>query len=72
MDNIQSNQNLPSILIVDDVPANLKILGDILERDGYKVRPVLNGVLALQVAEKEKPDLILLDIMMPDIDGFEI
>ncbi|MEI6349254.1 MAG: hybrid sensor histidine kinase/response regulator [Bacteroidota bacterium] len=71
MDN-KSKHNIPNILIVDDVPANLKILGDILERDGYKVRPVLNGLLALQVAEKEKPDLILLDIMMPDIDGFEI
>ena len=61
-----------NILIVDDIPANLKILGDILEGSKYKVRPVLDGKLALQVAEKEKPDLILLDIMMPDMDGFEV
>jgi signal transduction histidine kinase len=67
-----SIQNIPSILIVDDVPTNLKVLGDILKEDGYKVRPVPNGALALQVAEKETPDLILLDIMMPDMDGYEV
>ena len=65
-------QITPNILIVDDVPANLKILGDILKLDGYKVRPVPSGKLALQVVEKEKPDLILLDIMMPEMDGFEV
>ncbi|MDO9256110.1 MAG: response regulator [Bacteroidales bacterium] len=66
------NKNIPDILIVDDVPANLKVLGDILKGEGYKVRPVPNGALALKVAEKEKPDLILLDIMMPDMDGYEV
>jgi len=65
-------KHTPSILIVDDIAANLKILGDILEDIGYKIRPVLNGMQALQVAEKEKPDLILLDIMMPNIDGYEV
>jgi CheY-like chemotaxis protein/uncharacterized protein YndB with AHSA1/START domain len=65
-------RNIPNILIVDDVSTNLKILGAILKNEGYKVRPVPNGILALQVAEKEKPDLILLDIMMPDIDGYEV
>ena len=63
---------IPNILIVDDVLANLKLLDHILKEKGYKVRPVPNGTLALQVAEKEKPDLVLLDIMMPDIDGFEV
>lgn len=66
------HENIPDILVVDDVPGNLVILNDILEANGFKVRPVLNGTLALQVAEKEKPDLILLDIMMPDMDGFEV
>jgi two-component system sensor histidine kinase/response regulator len=66
------NQDIPDILIVDDIPANLKVLGDILKGEGYKVRPVPNGTLALQVALKEKPDLILLDVMMPDMDGFEV
>ena len=64
--------NTPNILIVDDVPANLLILGTILKREGYKVRPVPNGPLALLAAEKEEPDLILLDIMMPEMDGFEV
>ena len=71
-DFLTQDQNCPNILIVDDVPANLTVLNDILEGNGYKVRPVPNGHLALQVAEKEKPDLILLDIMMPDMDGFEV
>ena len=64
-------EDIGNILIVDDVAANLKILGFILKK-GYKVRPVPNGTLALQAAEKEKPDLILLDVMMPDMDGFEV
>jgi signal transduction histidine kinase len=61
-----------NILIVDDLPANLKVLGAILETEGYNVRPVPNGRLALQVADREKPDLILLDVMMPGMDGFEV
>jgi two-component system sensor histidine kinase/response regulator len=64
--------NTPNILIVDDVPANLMVLGHILKKEGYKVRPVPNGQHALLAAEKEEPDLILLDIMMPDMDGFEV
>jgi two-component system, sensor histidine kinase and response regulator len=69
---MKTEQYIPNILIVDDIPANLKVLGDILKEEGYKVRPVPNGMLALQVAGKEKPDLILLDIMMPDMDGYEV
>ena len=72
MSQVTVNQNIPDILIVDDVPANLKVLADILKSEGYKVRPVPNGTMALQVALKEKPDLILLDIMMPDMDGYEV
>jgi len=66
------DQYIPNILIVDDIPANLKVLGGILKDEGYKIRPVLNGEMALQVAEKEIPDLILLDIMMPGMDGYEV
>lgn len=69
---VTSIQKIPNILIVDDIPANLKLLGDILKGEGYKVRPVPSGALALQVAEKEKPGLILLDIMMPEMDGYEV
>lgn len=71
-DMYESPGYIPNILIVDDVLANLRLLDHILREKGYKVRPVTNGTLALQVAEKEKPDLVLLDIMMPDIDGFEV
>ncbi len=69
---IESSRNIPNILVVDDVSANLKLLDDILKSEGYKTRPVPNGELALRAAAKEKPDLILLDIMMPGIDGFEV
>ncbi|MDP3451839.1 MAG: hybrid sensor histidine kinase/response regulator [Bacteroidales bacterium] len=68
----RDNIYIPNILIVDDIPANLVLLGHILRNIGYKVRPVPNGELALKVAEREKPDLIFLDIMMPDMDGFEV
>jgi two-component system sensor histidine kinase/response regulator len=70
--NNHQNKNIPNILIVDDIGANLKLLDEILKSEGYKTRPVPNGRLALQVIEKEKPDLILLDIMMPEMDGFEV
>jgi len=69
---METTPYIPNILIVDDIPANLKVLSDILKAEGYKVRPVPNGTLALQVAEREKPDLILLDIMMPDMNGYEV
>ncbi len=60
-----------NILIVDDTPENLTVLRDILVRSGYRVRPVLQGALAVKSAFAEPPDLILLDIVMPGMDGFE-
>jgi len=69
---IPTGQKPSSILIVDDVPTNLLVLGEMLKSNGYKVRPVPSGALALQVMENESPDLILLDIMMPEMDGFEV
>jgi signal transduction histidine kinase len=69
---MKKTSNIPDILIVDDTPANLKVLGDILKGFEYKVRPAPSGILALQAAEKEKPDIILLDIMMPEMDGYEV
>lgn len=71
METNEQNQ-LYDILIADDAPANLKVLSEILRLEGYKVRPVLNGTQALEVARLQKPDLILLDIMMPDINGYEV
>jgi putative two-component system response regulator len=61
-----------NILIVDDGPENLRVLSELLRSDGYLTRPVSNGAMALEAAAAEPPDLILLDIMMPDMDGFEV
>lgn len=62
----------PGILVVDDVPANLELLADILRLQGYEPRPVPGGRLALQAARAEPPDLILLDVNMPEMNGFEV
>lgn len=60
------------ILIVDDIPDNLRLLSKTLSNEGYKVRCAINGSLALLTIEAKIPDLILLDINMPDIDGFDV
>ncbi|MES2935191.1 MAG: response regulator [Pseudomonadota bacterium] len=60
-----------SILIVDDNPNNLQVLGGILELAGYKVRPALSGEIALRAIDAAAPDLILLDIRMTGINGYE-
>jgi PleD family two-component response regulator len=60
------------ILIVDDTPANLNVLSAILGKRGYRVRPAINGALALKAAQKAAPDLILLDVQMPGLDGYEV
>jgi two-component system, sensor histidine kinase and response regulator len=70
--NVQTTGKIPNILIVDDLPGNLKVLADILLNEGYRILQVSNGVRALRIAESEKPDLILLDILMPEMDGFEV
>ena len=62
----------PSILVVDDTPANLHLLTEMLKAQGFRVRPVPSGELALQTARLEPPDLILLDINMPGLNGFEV
>jgi len=59
------------ILIVDDDPDILEFLTYNLKKEGYEVAEALNGKLALQIAEKFKPDLILLDVMMPEMDGIQ-
>ena len=62
----------PRILIVDDEPLNVKLLAAILSSDSYEITRAYNGEQALKKANEELPDLILLDIMMPGIDGFEV
>ena len=61
-----------NILIVDDVPANLKVLTSMLTEQGYQVRPAINGQVALTAVRETPPDLILLDIVMPGMDGYEV
>jgi serine phosphatase RsbU (regulator of sigma subunit) len=57
---------------VDDTPANLQVLAGMLKDRGYKVRPVPSGKLALLAARRDPPDLVLLDINMPEMNGYEV
>jgi two-component system sensor histidine kinase/response regulator len=61
-----------NILVVDDVPANLHLLTAMLSKQGYQVQVATSGQLALTSAQSHPPDLILLDIMMPNMDGYEV
>ena len=63
---------MKKILVIDDYPDNVFLLQDRLERDGFEVIKAYNGEMGIQKAVEEKPDLILLDIMMPDISGFDV
>jgi putative two-component system response regulator len=65
-------KNKEKILVVDDTPASLKLLTDIMKAEGYDVRSAISGELALFAAASNPPDLILLDIRMPEMDGFEV
>ena len=62
----------PSILVVDDQPINVQLLKRKLEREGIRVIAAYNGLEALALVKNEKPALILLDVMMPDMDGIEV
>jgi len=62
----------PKILVVDDQPINVQLLKRKLEREGLTVMAAYNGLEALDLVAKDKPDLILLDVMMPDMDGIEV
>jgi len=61
-----------SIVIVDDTPENLHLLGEMLGEHGYRVRSAPNGERALATVQKEPPDLILLDILMPGLNGYDV
>ncbi|HAA31554.1 MAG TPA: hypothetical protein DCE56_32440 [Cyanobacteria bacterium UBA8553] len=65
------NQQL-KILMVDDQPNNLRFLSNILMEEGYKVQRAISGQLALNAANAAPPDLILLDILMPEMNGYEV
>ncbi len=61
-----------SILMVDDVPLNLKVVSKMLTPFNFRIRMAGGGRDALEMIVQEKPDILLLDIMMPEIDGFEV
>ncbi|MBW4637305.1 MAG: hybrid sensor histidine kinase/response regulator [Gloeocapsa sp. UFS-A4-WI-NPMV-4B04] len=61
-----------NILLVDDTPDNLRLLSTMLTEQGYEVRSVINGAMALMGVQAEPPDLILLDINMPQMNGYEV
>ncbi len=74
-DDGQMNEPKPhkgDILVVDDQPANLKVLMSMLTEEGYRLRPAINGQLALKAVQASPPDLILLDIAMPGMNGYEV
>ncbi|MGD1920872.1 MAG: response regulator, partial [Pleurocapsa sp.] len=60
------------ILVVDDKPENLHLLSDALNCEEYDVKCVINGEMALMVAKSVTPDLILLDVIMPGLDGYQV
>jgi len=62
----------PKILVVDDQPINVQLLKRKLERESIQVATAYTGQEALDIVKNEKPDLILLDVMMPDMDGIEV
>jgi two-component system sensor histidine kinase/response regulator len=62
----------PSVLVIDDLPANLGVLGNCLDAAGYTVMSARDGEHGLEIVQIAQPDLILLDVLMPKIDGFEI
>ena len=67
-----SNDHFDRILVVDDTTANLQLLTDLLTEHGYTVHPASDGELALRFVQSIQPDIILLDIKMPGMDGYEV
>ena len=61
-----------TVLVIDDVPDNLLVVSDLLREAGYHVLAANSGPVGLRYVRQARPDLILLDIMMPDMDGFEV
>src|SRR6188768_4173991 len=66
-----TSEHRGNVLLVDDQPANLEVLSKVLSDQGYRVRAVTSGARALEVARLLPPECILLDVAMPEMDGFE-
>jgi K+-sensing histidine kinase KdpD len=69
---MSDTKGLANVLVVDDIVDNIRLLTGILEQSGYEVRPATSGAQALQAAENDAPDLVLLDVNMPEMDGYEV
>lgn len=69
-DELKPEREMPLILVVDDTPENIGVLMEVLSDAGYELRMAENGRVAIEQARQLQPDLILLDIMMPEMDGF--
>jgi len=69
---VSSSAEKGNILLIDDQPDNLKLLSDLLEEQGYEVQQAINGIVALQAVAIALPDVILLDINMPELDGYTV
>jgi len=65
-------ERAPKILVVDDIPQNVRLLEAVLVPRGYEVITAHDGIVALELVESEQPDLILLDVMMPGLDGYAV
>lgn len=72
MISVQIGIDSEDILIVDDTPENLRLLSTMLTKQGYNVRKALSGPMALTAVQAAQPRLILLDIMMPHVNGYEV
>ncbi|WP_159739330.1 response regulator [Vibrio atypicus] len=70
--NLPENPEGPLLLVVDDEPVNLRVLDSFLRLEGYRVRTAKDGLEAIENIEKEKPELVLLDIMMPGMSGYQV
>jgi len=68
----QLTRSVDRILVVDDLPDNCELLQVVLESEGYQVEVANNGQAALESVISHPPDLVLLDVMMPEMDGFEV
>ena len=71
VDEAEPTGHRSKVLLVDDEPSNRFLMRDILAARGYGILEAENGVVALEIAEAEAPETVLLDVMMPELDGFE-
>lgn len=69
---MSENSKEASVLIVDDTEPNVRLLAHVVKKEGYEVMAAFSGSDALSLIEKRKPDIILLDVMMPEMNGFEV